>query len=81
MTIGRFRQLPGRLRGEASPEAAEDFAPIVRAIGALESEIAGLSDAELRRRAFIAEAGSVGAVTISTKMAGRGVDIRLDGVH
>ena len=32
-----------------------------------------------RRRAIVARAGALGAVTISTNMAGRGTDIRLGG--
>lgn len=53
MTIGKLRRLLARLRGETSAEAADDFAPIVRAVGALEEDTAWLSDAELRKRAAL----------------------------
>jgi hypothetical protein len=48
MTAGRLRRLLGRLRGEATAEAADDFAPVVSAVIALGEETAGLSDEELR---------------------------------
>jgi hypothetical protein len=35
MTVGRLRRLLGRLRGEATAEEDDDFAPIVSVVGAL----------------------------------------------
>jgi preprotein translocase subunit SecA len=65
------------LVGTASVEESEQLAQMLR------GEVPGLhvlnakNDAE--EAAVIADAGKLGAVTISTNMAGRGVDIRLGG--
>jgi preprotein translocase subunit SecA len=49
----RLQRLLGRLRGEVSAEAGDDFAPVVAAVGALGEEVRGLSDAALRERAVV----------------------------
>lgn len=73
--VDRHRQGQPVLVGTASVEESERLAERVRASGiACEVLNAKRDDAEA---AVIARAGQAGAVTLSTNMAGRGVDIRL----
>src|SRR5690606_24618096 len=67
------------LVGTASVEESERLAALVRGVGAPCRVLNARNDEE--EAAVIAEAGDVGAVTISTNMAGRGVDIRLGGAR
>ncbi len=67
------------LVGTASVEESERLAALVRGAGAPCRVLNARNDEE--EAAVIAQAGDVGAVTISTNMAGRGVDIRLGGAR
>lgn len=65
------------LVGTESIEESESFAEELRGIGIKCSVLNAKNNAE--EAAVIAKAGERGAVTISTNMAGRGVDIKLGG--
>jgi preprotein translocase subunit SecA len=65
------------LVGTLTVEESEALATDLRAAGITCDVLNAKRDAEEAR--IIAEAGNIGAVTISTNMAGRGVDIRLGG--
>ena len=67
------------LVGTASVEESERLSALVRGAGAPCRVLNAKNDEE--EAAVIAEAGDVGAVTISTNMAGSGVDIRLGGAR
>ncbi len=76
--IGRIHAT-GRpiLVGTASVKESEELAALLRQSG-IETQILNARNDEMEA-AIIAEAGALGAVTISTNMAGRGTDIRLGG--
>ncbi|MGD9254092.1 MAG: accessory Sec system translocase SecA2 [Holophagae bacterium] len=63
------------LVGTTSVAESEDLAEHVRAAG-IECRVLNAKNDEVEA-AVVAEAGRIGAVTISTNMAGRGTDIRL----
>jgi preprotein translocase subunit SecA len=65
------------LIGTLDVKASEELAEGLRAVGVPCVVLNAKNDAE--EAAIIAEAGTYGAVTVSTQMAGRGVDIRLGG--
>ncbi|TWG20602.1 accessory Sec system translocase SecA2 [Actinoplanes teichomyceticus] len=65
------------LIGTLDVKASERLAAQLEAAGVPCHVLNAKNDAE--EAAIIAEAGAVGAVTVSTQMAGRGVDIRLGG--
>ena len=65
------------LIGTLDVKASELLAKQLAAAGIPSTVLNAKNDAE--EAAIIAEAGAVGAVTVSTQMAGRGVDIRLGG--
>lgn len=65
------------LVGTASVKESEELAALLRQ-SAIEAQILNARNDEMEA-AIIAEAGALGAVTISTNMAGRGTDIRLGG--
>ncbi|GIF03181.1 accessory Sec system translocase SecA2 [Actinoplanes siamensis] len=65
------------LIGTLDVQASETLAAQLAAAGVPCNVLNAKNDAE--EAAIIAEAGAVGAVTVSTQMAGRGVDIRLGG--
>ncbi|WP_030435053.1 accessory Sec system translocase SecA2 [Actinoplanes subtropicus] len=65
------------LIGTLDVKASELLAKQLAAAGIPSNVLNAKNDAE--EAAIIAEAGAVGAVTVSTQMAGRGVDIRLGG--
>jgi preprotein translocase subunit SecA len=65
------------LIGTLDVKASEELAEQLRAAGIPCNVLNAKNDAE--EAAIIAEAGTFGAVTVSTQMAGRGVDIRLGG--
>lgn len=65
------------LVGTASVRESEELAAKLRGAG-LPCEVLNAKTDELEAR-IIADAGALGAVTISTNMAGRGTDIRLGG--
>jgi preprotein translocase subunit SecA len=65
------------LVGTVSIEKSERVATILRKQG-IPHEVLNAKQHE-REAAIIAQAGRVGAVTVATNMAGRGVDIRLGG--
>lgn len=65
------------LIGTLDVKASERLASQLEAAGVPCSVLNAKNDAE--EAAIIAEAGALGAVTVSTQMAGRGVDIRLGG--
>jgi preprotein translocase subunit SecA len=67
------------LVGTASVAESERLASLVRGAG-VECRVLNARNHE-EEAAVIAEAGDTGAVTISTNMAGRGVDIRLGGTR
>lgn len=67
------------LVGTASVAESERLASLVRGAGVECRVLNARNDEE--EAAVIAEAGDAGAVTISTNMAGRGVDIRLGGAR
>lgn len=66
------------LVGTASVEESEALAGRLERAG-IESRVLNAKNDE-REAVTIAEAGALGAITISTNMAGRGTDIRLGGV-
>ena len=76
--IGRVHAF-GRpiLVGTASVKESEELAALLRQSG-IEPQVLNARNDEMEA-AIIAEAGALGAVTISTNMAGRGTDIRLGG--
>ncbi|HEX5719040.1 MAG TPA: accessory Sec system translocase SecA2, partial [Thermoanaerobaculia bacterium] len=65
------------LVGTVSVEESESLAADLRQAGIACRVLNAKNDAE--EAAIVAEAGALGAVTISTNMAGRGTDIRLGG--
>jgi preprotein translocase subunit SecA len=65
------------LVGTASVTESERLAERIRAAGVACEVLNAKNDAE--EAGIVARAGAVGAVTISTNMAGRGTDIRLGG--
>jgi len=65
------------LVGTASVRESEDLAALLKEKG-LDAEVLNAKTDALEA-GIIAEAGAVGALTISTNMAGRGTDIRLGG--
>ncbi|BCJ40419.1 protein translocase subunit SecA [Actinoplanes ianthinogenes] len=65
------------LIGTLDVQASETLAAQLAKAGVPCNVLNAKNDAE--EAAIIAEAGAVGAVTVSTQMAGRGVDIRLGG--
>ncbi|MBL7259098.1 accessory Sec system translocase SecA2 [Paractinoplanes lichenicola] len=65
------------LVGTLDVKASELLAKQLAAVGVPSNVLNAKNDAEEAR--IIAEAGAKGAVTVSTQMAGRGVDIRLGG--
>lgn len=65
------------LVGTLSVRESEELAAALKAAG-VRCEVLNARNDELEAK-IIAEAGRLGAVTISTNMAGRGTDIRLDG--
>ena len=65
------------LVGTASVKESEELAALLRQSG-VETQILNARN-DAMEAAIIAEAGALGAVTISTNMAGRGTDIRLGG--
>ncbi|GIE87750.1 accessory Sec system translocase SecA2 [Actinoplanes regularis] len=65
------------LIGTLDVQASERLAEQLKAVGVPCQVLNAKNDAE--EASIIAEAGAVGAVTVSTQMAGRGVDIRLGG--
>jgi preprotein translocase subunit SecA len=65
------------LIGTLDVKASELLAKQLAAAGVPSNVLNAKNDAE--EAAIIAEAGALGAVTVSTQMAGRGVDIRLGG--
>ncbi|MGB2824293.1 MAG: accessory Sec system translocase SecA2 [Phycisphaerae bacterium] len=65
------------LVGTSSVEESEHLAAGLRAAG-VACHVLNAKNDELEAR-IVAQAGSLGAVTISTNMAGRGTDIRLGG--
>lgn len=65
------------LIGTASVEESDMLAAELAAAGVPAQVLNAKNDAE--EAAIIAKAGELGAVTVSTNMAGRGVDIRLGG--
>jgi preprotein translocase subunit SecA len=67
------------LVGTVSVEESESLAADLREAGVACRVLNARNDAE--EAEIIAEAGALGAVTISTNMAGRGTDIRLGGAH
>jgi preprotein translocase subunit SecA len=67
------------LVGTLDVAESERLAKHLRAEGIECAVLNAKNDAE--EAAIIAEAGDVGAVTVSTQMAGRGTDIRLGGSH
>jgi preprotein translocase subunit SecA len=65
------------LVGTLDVKASELLAKQLAAVGVPSNVLNAKNDAE--EAGIIAEAGALGAVTVSTQMAGRGVDIRLGG--
>lgn len=65
------------LIGTSSVEESDRLAEALKAAGVPSHVLNAKNDAE--EAAIIAKAGEAGAVTVSTNMAGRGVDIRLGG--
>lgn len=66
------------LIGTSSVEESDKLAEALAAAGVTCNVLNAKNDAE--EAEIIAKAGEIGAVTVSTNMAGRGVDIRLGGV-
>ena len=79
--VDEIRQVHGAGRpilvGTASVKESEELAELLRRAG-IEPQVLNARNDEMEA-AIIAEAGALGAVTISTNMAGRGTDIRLGG--
>lgn len=67
------------LIGTSSVEESDQLAKELQAAGVLCHVLNAKNDA--KEAEIIANAGELGAVTVSTNMAGRGVDIRLGGGH
>lgn len=67
------------LVGTGSVEESEHLAEVLEGVG-ISCRLLNAKNDEAEA-AIIAEAGAVGAVTISTNMAGRGTDIRLGGAN
>ncbi|MFX3633219.1 MAG: DEAD/DEAH box helicase [Candidatus Pristimantibacillus sp.] len=67
------------LIGTSSVEESDILAKALAAAGISSHVLNAKNDAE--EAEIIAKAGEIGAVTVSTNMAGRGVDIRLGGVN
>ncbi|MFE2866417.1 accessory Sec system translocase SecA2 [Embleya sp. NPDC059259] len=65
------------LVGTRDVAKSEQIGAAIRELG-LECAVLNARD-DSREAAIIAEAGAVGAITVSTQMAGRGTDIRLGG--
>ncbi len=65
------------LIGTQSVAASEELATALQEVGLDPAVLNARNDAE--EAAIIARAGEVGRITVSTQMAGRGTDIRLDG--
>lgn len=65
------------LIGTSSVEESDDLAERLRQIGVNVHVLNAKNDS--KEAEIIAKAGEIGAVTVSTNMAGRGVDIRLGG--
>jgi preprotein translocase subunit SecA len=65
------------LVGTLDVKESEELAAALAAEGVPSAVLNAKNDSE--EAAIIAEAGALGAVTVSTQMAGRGVDIRLGG--
>jgi preprotein translocase subunit SecA len=66
------------LIGTSTIEESEDLAERLNAAGILELSILNAKNDEMEAE-IIKNAGQAGAVTVSTNMAGRGVDIKLGG--
>ncbi len=67
------------LIGTASIKESEELAKVLKEAG-VNSSVLNAKNDELEA-GIIAQAGVIGAVTVSTNMAGRGTDIRLGGIH
>lgn len=67
------------LIGTCSVEESEQLAELLKAEGISCNVLNAKNDA--KEAEIIARAGELGAVTVSTNMAGRGVDIKLGGTH
>jgi preprotein translocase subunit SecA len=65
------------LVGTTSVAESEDLATVLRASG-IDCQVLNATRDE-QEASIVAEAGALGAITISTNMAGRGTDIRLGG--
>jgi preprotein translocase subunit SecA len=74
---GRYERGQPVLVGTVSIEKSERLSELLRKRG-IPHEVLNAKHHE-REAAIIAQAGRVGAVTVATNMAGRGVDIRLGG--
>jgi len=75
--VGRHEQGQPVLVGTVSIEKSERLSALLRNRG-IPHEVLNAKYHE-REAAIIAQAGRVGAITVATNMAGRGVDIRLGG--
>jgi preprotein translocase subunit SecA len=75
--VGRHKRGQPVLVGTISIEKSERLSELLRKRG-VPHEVLNAKHHE-REAAIIAQAGRVGAVTVATNMAGRGVDIRLGG--
>lgn len=64
------------LVGTSSVQASEHFAHLLTELGLVPTVLNAKNDEE--EAAIISQAGKFGSITISTQMAGRGVDIMLD---
>ncbi|OFW53836.1 MAG: preprotein translocase subunit SecA, partial [Actinobacteria bacterium RBG_16_70_17] len=75
--VGRYERGQPVLVGTISIEKSERLSTLLRNRG-IPHEVLNAKYHE-REAAIIAQAGRVGAITVATNMAGRGVDIRLGG--
>ncbi|HSQ36898.1 MAG TPA: preprotein translocase subunit SecA, partial [Acidimicrobiia bacterium] len=75
--VGRYERGQPVLVGTISIEKSERLSTLLRNRG-IPHEVLNAKHHE-REAAIIAQAGRVGAITVATNMAGRGVDIRLGG--
>lgn len=75
--VARHREGQPVLVGTVSVEKSEELSSVLRKNG-IPHEVLNAKHHE-REAAIIARAGSVGAVTVATNMAGRGTDIMLGG--
>ncbi len=79
--IGEIRRVYAKgqpiLIGTASVAESEELAAALRRTG-IACQVLNAKNDEMEAK-IIADAGSLGAVTVSTNMAGRGVDIKLGG--